>query len=145
MSDFGWTYVYIMAEINDGRASAPIKVGISRSYHARFRTISTASPLNVEGMLALPLPNRELARIIESCFHQMYEKKRLRLEWFDVDPLEAAIALCTLIKELYDYAGIPENQTLDEMRRLGVTRALGFFLDLHEQKKLAIEPIQGQA
>lgn len=124
MTQEDWTYVYVMAAIEGGRPKAPVKVGMSRSFHARFQTIRTACPIEVEGLLAIPLPSREIARMVEQCFHSLFDDRRLRMEWFDLDPIEACIGLCALIKEVFEAAGIGEPRAIEHMERLGVTRAL---------------------
>lgn len=122
--ELDWTWVYVLSAVKDGLPVKPTKVGISRSYKTRFGAIRTSSPLEVAGVVALPLPSRSLAYAVEQTFHEMMLEKRLHGEWFDLCPIAAVIAVCTIIHDAFHEVGLPENQVYETLGRLGITRAM---------------------
>ena len=91
-------FVYIIATLKDGVASAPVKVGITKSIAARFNTLKTASAYPLEVYAALPFPAREDAQKLEWAFHKVMSRHRLHGEWFDMAPHDAMRAMVENIK-----------------------------------------------
>lgn len=91
-------FVYIIATLRDGVASAPVKVGITKSLSARFSTIKTASAYPLEIYAALPFPERYDVQKIEDGFHRVMKPHRLNGEWFDMEPAFALRAMTENIR-----------------------------------------------
>jgi hypothetical protein len=82
----GTTYVYVIARQGHGKATAPIKIGISDSLDKRLSTIQVSCPFPVEYLHSFgPLPRAE-ALWHENGLHDAYGENRLWGEWFDVEP-----------------------------------------------------------
>lgn len=91
-------FIYIIATLKDGVASAPVKVGITKSISTRFNTLKTASAYPLEIYAALPFPAREDAQALEFAFHKVMRRHRMHGEWFDMAPLAAMVAMVENIK-----------------------------------------------
>lgn len=91
-------FVYIIATLKDGIASAPVKVGITKSMAARFSTIKTASAYPLEIYTALPFPGRYDVQKLEEAFHKVMKRHRLHGEWFDLEPSVALQSMAQNIK-----------------------------------------------
>jgi hypothetical protein len=88
-------FLYLIAAKVGDRFVAPVKVGVSHGPMGRLATLQTASPreLGIVGIIAYPC--REIALKMEDCFHETQGEKRLRGEWFDIEP-DKALALARL-------------------------------------------------
>jgi hypothetical protein len=91
------SYVYII-----GRATGPVKVGISNNPWSRLEQLKTGCPFPVEVLFNRDLGSRDLAIQIEQDFHAVYEEDRLHGEWFDMDD-EAAICGVETAIDLHNY------------------------------------------
>lgn len=89
------TFVYLIAEKRDGCFVGPVKVGVSDGPLNRLATIQTGNPLDLGIVGLIAYPNRDIALSMEDCFHVTQKNKRLRGEWFDMDPADA-LALARL-------------------------------------------------
>lgn len=90
MSD---VHLYLIAFKKGAAFSAPIKVGVSSSPFGRLDTLQTACPYELGIVGSLIYPSREIARQMENCFHETHSHRRLRGEWFDIEPTEALAIL----------------------------------------------------
>lgn len=86
-------FIYVIGTIRDGNLCAPCKVGISANPNARVWALQTACPNELRLVRAYRVPNRNMALEIEDCFHGTQNDHRLRGEWFNLDPAQAAIIL----------------------------------------------------
>lgn len=136
-----WTYVYVVSALHEERFVKPCKIGISKNFKSRVASIATSSPTPVQCVMAIPLPKRSLAEVIEKAAHEIFAKYRLNGEWFDLCPYQAGIGICTLIKEMYEALGFSEDQALDLARHAGVTNALEVMLSQFGGK--AIDGVSG--
>lgn len=91
-------YVYVVGTIRNGLMDRPVKVGITNSPNSRLKAIQTGSPDEVAFVWVFAMPNKQIARHIETCFHETQVKHRLRGEWFAIDPLIAVQLMCLNIR-----------------------------------------------
>jgi len=91
-------YVYIVGTIRNGLMDRPVKIGITHNFHARLRAIQTGSPEKVAYVWVFRMPNKAVARYIESCFHETQVDHRLHGEWFAIDPIVAIQLMCLNIR-----------------------------------------------
>lgn len=73
-------WVYLMKD----QANNAYKIGISNKPEYREKTLQSEKPTIIK-ITAKQYPTRELARAVESSLHKVYEKKRIRGEWFRLD------------------------------------------------------------
>jgi hypothetical protein len=90
MSDI---HVYVIATIIDGKPVAPCKIGVSARPDGRVWALQTACPNELRLLCSFAMPNRKIANDVEGCFHHTRKDRRLRGEWFDLDPDYAATIL----------------------------------------------------
>jgi len=76
-------WVYLMHDL----ANNAYKIGISNNPEYRERTLQSEKP-SIEKIAAKQYPSRDLARAIEASLHKVYEIRRLRGEWFRLEPNE---------------------------------------------------------
>ena len=76
-------WVYLMHDY----ANNAYKIGISNNPEYRERTLQSEKP-SIEKLAARKFPTRDIARAFESSLHKVYEGKRLRGEWFKLEPNE---------------------------------------------------------
>lgn len=69
-------YIYIIG------SEFGFKIGLATNYISRFSSIQTASPVDLELKRAFLVHNME---IVEKNLHQLFKKKHLRGEWFDLN------------------------------------------------------------
>lgn len=113
-------FVYIIATLRDGVPSAPVKVGITKSMGARFSTLKTASAYPLEIYAALPFPERYDAQKLEWAFHKVMSRRRLRGEWFDMEPHQALRAMGENIRHyLSRHIGLEKNVVNDLLGEMG--------------------------
>lgn len=93
-------YVYVVATVRAGVATAPVKVGISENPQSRLSSLQTGSSFDLEIIYAFPIPLRDLASIVEQAFHQAHTDQRLRGEWFDMEPSVAVLHTASIVCEL---------------------------------------------
>lgn len=99
MSDFyewseGTCHVYIIAHLDGRSPCGPVKVGISASPERRLAAIQTANPKHLVLLCTFATPNREMAKILESAFHEVMAANRLAGEWFDIPPMRSVKLMC---------------------------------------------------
>jgi hypothetical protein len=90
----GKCHVYLLAAVKNGKAIAPIKIGISDQPHGRLSTIQTSCPFEVCMVHSFCLPNRTYALDVERAVHKAFSDYRQRGEWFDVEPENALFVMC---------------------------------------------------
>lgn len=121
MSPDETNYIYIVATVKDGIASAPVKVGITKSISTRFNTLKTASAYPLEVYAALPFPSREDAQKLEWAFHKVMDRRRLNGEWFNIEPHDAMRAMVENIKGyLTIHLELDEDLVNEVMTHLGI-------------------------
>jgi hypothetical protein len=72
-----------------------VKIGITRNIDNRLKTLETASPLQLELLKSKHVRN---APAIDRRLHKLYQDKRKRFEWFDLDDQEIK-EIITLINQ----------------------------------------------
>lgn len=76
-------FVYLMVDTTNGYH----KIGISNHPEYRERTLQSEKPSIVK-IAAKQFPTRDIARAFEASLHKVYEIRRLRGEWFKLEPNE---------------------------------------------------------
>ena len=76
-------WVYLMHDL----ANNAYKIGISNNPEYRERTLQSEKP-SIEKLAAKLFPTRDIARAFESSLHKVYEIRRMRGEWFRLEPNE---------------------------------------------------------
>lgn len=76
-------WVYLMHDL----ANNAYKIGISNNPEYRERTLQSEKP-SIEKIAAKQFPTRDIARAFEASLHKVYESRRLRGEWFKLEPNE---------------------------------------------------------
>ena len=84
-------YVYLMHDLSNGYH----KIGISKDPQYRERTLQSEKP-TIEKVCAKEFPTRQIAEAIEAALHKSYAAKRLRGEWFNLDPEDVVNIKITL-------------------------------------------------
>jgi hypothetical protein len=74
-------HVYLMKD----QANDFFKIGISNKPNYRERTLQSEKP-TIDLIASKEFPSRTIAESIERALHDSYSDKRLRGEWFDLDP-----------------------------------------------------------
>lgn len=93
-------HVYIISSIRNGLHAAPVKIGVARNPNSRLQCLQTGSAIHLALTFSFPLPKSIPADEIERQAHTYFSSKRIRGEWFDVTPNEAAFWVADLI---YNY------------------------------------------
>lgn len=114
-------HVYVIGTVQNGEFCAPSKIGISANPEARERALKTGSATDVKLFRFFSAPNREIAQFIESGFHATQSEKRLRGEWFEIDPASAATILSIHIRWLIELAGLPDEFLSAAYEKAGVS------------------------
>lgn len=86
MSD---TMVYVIAPKQDGKLVAPSKIGVANFPYGRLASLQTGSPQELDVHAYIRLPSRAAAHTVERWFHEDNQERRIRGEWFDVEPMAA--------------------------------------------------------
>ncbi|GEC56798.1 GIY-YIG nuclease family protein [Bradyrhizobium phage ppBeUSDA76-2] len=94
-------FVYVISALENSVPVAPCKIGITKSPASRLAGIQTGNPRKLELMSAIPIPGRMVAKWLEEALHDQFEDFRLVGEWFDVCPVDAAIGVCTIAREMF--------------------------------------------
>ena len=76
-------YLYLMINSKNGYH----KIGISIEPFYREKTLQSEEP-NISTVKTRMFLNRKIAKEIESELHKKYDHKRVRGEWFDLNPIE---------------------------------------------------------
>ncbi len=76
-------WVYLMHDL----ANNAYKIGISNKPEYRERTLQSEKP-SIEKLAAKQFPTRDIARAFEAALHKVYETRRMRGEWFKLEPNE---------------------------------------------------------
>jgi hypothetical protein len=116
-------YVYVIGTLLNGAVRATVKVGISANPAGRISSIRTCCPNKIEFAHVFCLPAKFMARDLEAEFHQVFAKRVLNGEWFDMSPYEAVFVICRAIRD--NLAGIygPDAKVDGILERAGVLRA----------------------
>jgi hypothetical protein len=94
----GMCHVYIIAHMVGRKPVAPVKVGISSSPEKRLATLQTANPKPLVLLCTFATPNREMAKVLESAFHEVRASDRLAGEWFNIHPMIAVKLMCDNVR-----------------------------------------------
>jgi hypothetical protein len=73
-------YVYLMHDTSNGY----YKIGISNKPYYREKTLQSEKP-TIELIASKKFPVRKIAESIEKSLHSVFDDKRLRGEWFELD------------------------------------------------------------
>jgi hypothetical protein len=76
-------YVYLMHDTTNGY----YKIGISNKPYYREKTLQSEKP-TIELIASKKFPVRKIAESIEKSLHCVYDGKRLRGEWFELDEID---------------------------------------------------------
>lgn len=107
-------YVYVI-QVDSGA----IKIGKSFNPLGRVSGIQTGNHEEARLVFSFELPTDEAATALERVLHERYADRRLRREWFAVDPnhviedIRFTVAFARLVKSI-EYAEF--NHITDEMR-----------------------------
>lgn len=91
-------YVYLLAQREGDRLTAPVKIGITGNVGARYRTIQTSCPFPIALVHCLNFPMRAMARSVEAGFHKAQNSSQAHGEWFDMEPVKALSILCLMVR-----------------------------------------------
>lgn len=117
-----WTFVYVIA------ADLACKIGISRDPNKRLAALQTATFLDLELVVGIQAPTRQLAEWIEAGAHKILGDHRIRGEWFDFDPIKAGIAICVSAETIYHELGFEDEQLYEFLEQSDVRPALAALL-----------------
>lgn len=84
-------FVYLMCDSKNGYH----KIGISKTPEYRERTLQSEKP-TIEMVCAKEYPSRKIAEAIESALHKVYERERIRGEWFNLSKADVMMIQKTL-------------------------------------------------
>lgn len=84
-------YVYLMIDKNNNSH----KIGISNKPEWREKTLQSEKPV-IELIASKKFINRKIASSFEKALHEAYSDKRIRGEWFQLDPIEVEEIKITL-------------------------------------------------
>ncbi len=84
-------YVYLMVDL----ANNFYKIGISNDLQIRESTLQSEKP-TIEIITSKKFNNRKIASVFEKTLHSVYEAKRIRGEWFNLDASELNEVIITL-------------------------------------------------
>lgn len=84
-------FVYLMCDSKNGCH----KIGISKTPEYRERTLQSEKP-TIEMVCAKEYPSRKIAEAIESALHKVYERERIRGEWFNLSKTDVMMIQKTL-------------------------------------------------
>lgn len=84
-------FVYLMYDSTNGYH----KIGISKTPEYRERTLQSEKP-TIELVCAKEYPSRKIAEAIESALHKVYERERIRGEWFNLSKTDVMMIQKTL-------------------------------------------------
>jgi hypothetical protein len=107
-------YIYLIAHQTETGIVGPVKIGISKTLSGRLSQLQTGNPRKVVVAMYLPLPNREMAAIFESAFHEVMAKHRMEGEWFDMSPYSALIALTQNVRSGLQHFLGDDEELLEE-------------------------------
>lgn len=109
-------HVYILAAENGG-AHGPVKIGIAGNVAKRVRGIQTSCPYQIKIVHTFAFPERDMAREIERCFHEVQQEHRTVGEWFHLNPI-IALQLMVLCIEATFSVRMPNFDEIDLVKRL---------------------------
>jgi hypothetical protein len=125
-------FIYLVGRLTPDGISGPIKIGISDNPHGRIAGFQTAAPFKLALIAHVMAPDRRYAQAVESGLHETFAEYSEHGEWFDIDPLLAAVELCHLMHEFYRMAGCPDEKSMDEIcRATGVAQLMERCLQEH--------------
>lgn len=110
------TSVYVIA-VEAGTGEGPVKIGISSNVGKRFRTLQTASPYKLGLVHEFTVPNRDIAREIEECFHAVQKRHRTVGEWFKLNPIIALQLMVMCIETLLSVR-LPDFDEMDAVNEM---------------------------
>jgi hypothetical protein len=122
-------HVYIIAHMKGRVPCAPVKIGISASPERRVANLQTANPKPLVLLCTFATPVRDIAKVIESGFHEVMADKRLAGEWFDIPPMLAVELMCSNFRGALKYFLDGDEEAID--------LAMEYSGLLHNEEKLA--------
>jgi len=63
-------------------SNGPIKIGVAKDVESRLETLQTGNHMELRIVTKIKCRSRQEAYDKESQFHKMFERKRIRGEWF---------------------------------------------------------------
>lgn len=110
-------FVYVICLKKAGKQVGPVKVGISATPYDRMSALQTGHYDELSMMFCFSMPDSASARRIERGFHEVYKLRRLKGEWFDMEPLTAVVNLChaieTFVEVVLGFKGAGAENCLD--------------------------------
>lgn len=94
------TFVYLILALKKDGEPGPVKVGIGSNPQKRLKQLGTGTPFQIGLVGAVMMPTRQIARLIERAFHDVFKEHRMHGEWFDMPPGDAAWGLCAGVREI---------------------------------------------
>lgn len=137
-------YVYVISAIEDGLPVAPCKIGITRGLNGRLLSLQTGNPKKLEIIASLPIPSRRVVEIAEQALHEVFDEFRLVGEWFDVNPIDATIGACTIIREIFLHIAGPTEGVYDALDNLGITKQITAAFAFAEHCKAVNLPLKSR-
>jgi len=131
MSDSKPCWVYVIGHQHAVHGDV-VKVGISANVEARLGGLQTGSCEELTLFFCARLPDRDTAKQTESLFHSFYDDRRLKGEWFALEPGQAMFGLGTIISEIGRHLYLPERFA-EEKARMGIDEALAPFRDADDE------------
>lgn len=118
-------FVYVISAVDaDGDFVAPVKVGISKDWGKRLKTLQTASHLELALVFAFATPNREIARGLEASFHEVLREHRAHGEWFNMHPMDAVRNMCGNLFAMLECIGLDDDDRVACLEQSGAYRAM---------------------
>jgi hypothetical protein len=92
-------YVYIVGHEHATFGYA-VKVGITEALGGRMASLQTGSCEDLTLFYAARMPERQMAARAESLFHEIFDDRRIRGEWFGFPPGQAMFNLGNIVSRL---------------------------------------------
>lgn len=97
-------HIYVLGHWQeDGRLHGPCKVGIATCVDGRVAELQTGNPTKIGMALMWNAEDRRVALQCEREFHRRFAHKRLRGEWFDIDPVCAIAGVFQVLLDELEY------------------------------------------
>lgn len=135
MSEKTVHYLYVVAAVENDLPVSPCKIGITGSLAGRLSSLQTGNPKKLEIIACLPIPERRVVEMIENALHEVFEQFRLIGEWFDINPVDAAIGACTVTREIFLAAGGSDRDVTIALDNLGITKQISRCFEFIEHCK----------
>ena len=95
-------------------ANNAYKIGISNKPEYRERTLQSEKPSIVK-LAAKQFPTRDIARAFEAALHKVYEIRRMRGEWFKLEPNEVEDVKKALAPQAGEFKNNLKMQKIEDL------------------------------